>query len=59
MIIDGELGMSQELGKIPQGQFGNGSYWLNDRSGQSQLSTDSHSKQLQSPIRHALQSTAI
>ena len=32
MVLDGELGMSIELGKIKEGEFGNGNYWNGDRS---------------------------
>lgn len=35
MIIDGELGMPLELGKIPAGSYGDGSYWTGNRSGAS------------------------
>lgn len=34
MIVDGELGMPMELGKIPPGQTGDGQYWLGDRDGE-------------------------
>lgn len=37
MIIDGELGMPMELGKIAPGQIGDGSYWLGKRSGEDRL----------------------
>lgn len=33
MIVDGELGMPLELGKIAPGSYGDGSYWTGNRTG--------------------------
>ncbi|ORY74052.1 RNA polymerase II-associated [Leucosporidium creatinivorum] len=33
MIVDGELGMPLELGKIAPGSYGDGSYWTGSRTG--------------------------
>lgn len=35
MILDGELGLPLELGKIREGEFGDGEYWQGNRSGSS------------------------
>lgn len=37
MIVDSELGMPMELGKIRQGDYGDGEYWMGDRSSESSL----------------------
>lgn len=36
-VLDGELGLPLELGKIRPGNYGDGSYWLGDRKSQSPL----------------------
>lgn len=34
IILDGELGLPLEVGKLAIGEYGDGSYWMGDRSGQ-------------------------